>query len=653
MNRGRLARLAFLTMGAVLAAHFANQAWRKEPGRLTVVTKRQTDRRDRLSGGSGGAAFQLLVGGAGQSAMLTPSQFYSAFSSEFTGTGAWFFDGANASTLLGTTFTATGTPTAVTHPTCNNGPNCSSYGARRYPGVVGSYHSGSTAAPAGDFSVVLMLKPHIVTGATQDVVNQYAGTTTNASSLVRLGTTGIPQAIVFNAAGSSTTLAFGSALSPRSWNLVVVTYTRTGGAADNVLKVYVNGSASATTTSSAVLSNAAANPAWRIGEEGNGTLPYPGDIAFVALANKALSAATIDAMANAALGLPLTTADGASVTTARAGLLTCTNDSWLTLTTQPAARHCVAAYGLECAPGTTNLVPQSEDFATTWGANAGSPSISVNTWTAPDGTATGDTLTDNDAASVESLVQSPAVTSGTAYTWSIWAKSNSGSPMTDFRFRMGGAGFSGCNATTSATLTSTATRYVVTGTACATNNAALVIEQASAASTGAYDIWGSHFEAAAYATPYVRTEASTVTRAAASHSVSSATWPAPAGEIRFRFRPGAQPAGGTLYDVSTTLTADGYILFFLATGALRFTHRASGANTNTDSTALVWTPAQWYSMRVTWGAGVKKVYRDGVEVVSATGATLPASLPTTAYIGNRSTAADAVFGSIADFEVSQ
>ncbi len=51
----------------------------------------------------------------------------------------------------------------------------------------------------------------------------------------------------------------------------------------------------------------------------------------------------------------------------------------------------LAARGLLIEEARTNLVLQSEDFATTWGQTA-SPIVSTNTTVAPDNTTTGDTI---------------------------------------------------------------------------------------------------------------------------------------------------------------------------------------------------------------------------------------------------------------------
>jgi hypothetical protein len=79
----------------------------------------------------------------------------------------------------------------------------------------------------------------------------------------------------------------------------------------------------------------------------------------------------------------------------------------------------------------TNLLLQSQDFATTWGgANI---TIASNSTTAPDGTTTADTLT-HVTASSERVQTSQSFTAGSAVTASIFAKKNTSN---FFRFELG------------------------------------------------------------------------------------------------------------------------------------------------------------------------------------------------------------------------
>ena len=70
-----------------------------------------------------------------------------------------------------------------------------------------------------------------------------------------------------------------------------------------------------------------------------------------------------------------------------------------------------------------NLVLQSQNFGTTWTASR--LSVTVNSVTAPNGTTTASTLTEDSSASTNHRVfQSITYTTGTPYTFSVYAKAN-------------------------------------------------------------------------------------------------------------------------------------------------------------------------------------------------------------------------------------
>jgi hypothetical protein len=70
--------------------------------------------------------------------------------------------------------------------------------------------------------------------------------------------------------------------------------------------------------------------------------------------------------------------------------------------------------------GSTNLCLQSENFATTW--TTIEASVTTNTVIAPDGTLTGDKLVENTATNPHLVQQVIAFTTGTTYSFSVYAK---------------------------------------------------------------------------------------------------------------------------------------------------------------------------------------------------------------------------------------
>lgn len=203
----------------------------------------------------------------------------------------------------------------------------------------------------------------------------------------------------------------------------------------------------------------------------------------------------------------------------------------------------------------TNRLTYSEQFDNAgWVKN--NSSISANAATAPDGTATADKLVENTATTNHSVTQTHLWASGTTYTGSIFAKA---AGRTRIQIAFPGAEFPNAYAnfdlsagTVTASNSTTASithvgggwyRCVATATAtgsAATGFAFVLITSGTAGrfqsytgdgASGVY-IWGAQLEVGAFATPYIKTVAATVTRAADLVTISGGNfsdWYSPTG----------------------------------------------------------------------------------------------------------------------------
>ena len=215
----------------------------------------------------------------------------------------------------------------------------------------------------------------------------------------------------------------------------------------------------------------------------------------------------------------------------------------------------------------TNLLKYSEQFDNAaWTQTR--TTIAANTIVAPDGTLTGDKLVEDTTASSSHILRSTSATfaAGTAYTFSFFVKAAERSH-TFFQFRIAaftsnlGVVFDIANTailSNAASAWATASivdvgngwrRISVTATATAnyTGNDAFYLYVMQDGITTAYTgngtsgvyIWGAQLESGAFPTSYIKTEASQVTRAADSASMSGAnfsSWNNTTGTLLAKYR---------------------------------------------------------------------------------------------------------------------
>jgi len=169
-------------------------------------------------------------------------------------------------------------------------------------------------------------------------------------------------------------------------------------------------------------------------------------------------------------------------------------------------------------PSATNLLTATQEVSSWSSTNV---SVTSNTTTAPDGSQTGDTVTRTAAGA--DVRQTKAVTSGTSYTMSIFAKaetdnqiqldfsdSSMGADNVEFNTRTGQK-VSGSANYSITQLSNGWRRYSFTSTCISSGNTGVIIRIEN---DEPVQLWGFQFEEGSVATSYIPTSGSAVTRQA-------------------------------------------------------------------------------------------------------------------------------------------
>jgi len=154
-------------------------------------------------------------------------------------------------------------------------------------------------------------------------------------------------------------------------------------------------------------------------------------------------------------------------------------------------------------PQRTNLITYSEDFTQSSWTKTGSATVTSNTIISPDGTQNADTLNIFSGSFFFTSISSGAGT----FTLSCYVKVSSGT--LDFKMQSFNA-TDGANASSTYTATTNWQRFEFTSTVTVNSNFYPI--QVSGLTGGNFEIWGTQVEAGSYATSYIPTSGSTVTR---------------------------------------------------------------------------------------------------------------------------------------------
>lgn len=322
----------------------------------------------------------------------------------------------------------------------------------------------------------------------------------------------------------------------------------------------------------------------------------------------------------------------------------------------------VGPKGVVIERAATNLCLRSQTFDNAAWTKIGSGTVPVVTQNtgdlnAPDGTATAAKVVYPavSGGAGYALLRQTIVVTAVAHTASVWMRTLSGTA-TVF------AGISGGNET-QCDLTTTWQRFAVTGVLeNAGKNFDIGANKFEAGNTDqpaqTIYVWGAQLEVGNHATSYAVTVAASAARPKDSCVYTMpGRCPMTFGTIEFEFTPQAtlvEPAFEYLLDYRNAggSAGDGLTIVRYSTAVFEVQTYQSDAPTVANSAGVTWVAGQTYKIKLVWGGGTTRMYRDGIIMATDSAGTVPQATTRKIGIGSDASGDSQTSGSIQNLKVS-
>ena len=228
-------------------------------------------------------------------------------------------------------------------------------------------------------------------------------------------------------------------------------------------------------------------------------------------------------------------------------------------------------------PQSTNLLPYSEDFSQ-WNAIS-NPTVTLNQAISPDGTNNATLLEFDQTVTTSRIEVSIPSGGGGDWVFSIWAKSVSGNDVS-FGMEIGSAG----TLEQERVATSEWKRFYIVGTTTSSVNLYPQIEAWTTNNESIY-IWGGQLEALPYATSYIPTNGSAVTRSAESCVGATPTINSEEGVLYAEISALADDGTNRVIQLSNGTNSNRiFISYWTLSNEIRFIVQVGGVTQSFDST---------------------------------------------------------------------